>query len=468
MAIQLRRAGFRNIAVFESSAEIGGTWAKNRYPGAAFDIPSHLYSFSFAPKYDWQRRFARQAEILEYLQSLLDRLQLHGHIHLESPVSRVQYLAAEPSWELQFGHRSEKFDAVITAVGQLNRPLIPDVPGMDQFQGPVVHTAGWHSSIDTKGKQVCLVGTGASAVQAIPEIAKDARKLIIFQRTPTWVMPFWDYHYSMIAKTAFRWVPLLRRLHRLCIFLLCEARIGAFYRDGFLSRNFARLLRKNLTKRVPAEDLPDLMPAYVPGCKRIPLSNKLYEAMAQDNVEIVPAALERLDDRAVVAQGRKYACDLLVMATGFRATEFLMPMEIHGRSTSLQDDWQQNGVGAYLGMLYPGFPNLFMLYGPYTNLGHNSILYMLESQFRYILQALNRIHIKESRPIEVSQQAYNAFVSEAQQRLTRFVWSEGCTNWYKNQSGIVVNNWFGSALEYRRRTRSVNPDDLVRQQPSVL
>lgn len=461
-AIRLRQKGFRDVTVFESSSQVGGVWAKNRYPGAACDIPSHLYSFSFAPKSNWTHRYARQPEILRYIQDCVQRFDLCDSIRLETNVEQAEFDAESQTWELSFGDQIQDFDILISAVGQLNRPRIPDIEGLDSFEGPVVHTAQWPSHLDLTGKSVAVVGTGASAIQAIPQIAKSARKLTVFQRSPTWVKPFWDYEYSPFAKAIFRFLPGVRLLHRWWTYAVSEARIIAFYQGNEASRYIARKLRKHIRARAPEELQAALTPDFAVGCKRIPLSNHYYDTFQRPNVELVMAPVDRIGPKDVYAGEKQFACDAVILATGFRATEFITPMQVVGSSSqSLEEAWGQSGTAAYLGMLYPNFPNFFMLYGPNTNLGHNSIIFMIECQLRFLLNSIRQIWQRQSRNIEVSRSAFESFQEETQRRMQPFVWNGDCSSWYKDAAGNIVNNWFGTSLEYWRRTRRLNREDFL-------
>ena len=461
-AIRLRQKGFRDLTVFESSSQVGGVWAKNRYPGAACDIPSHLYSFSFAPKSNWTHRYARQPEIYQYLQDCVERFNLSDSIRLNREVEQAEFDAESQTWKLSFADQTQDFDILISAVGQLNRPRIPEIAGLDSFNGPVVHTAQWPEDFDLAGKSVAVVGTGASAIQAIPQIAKSVRKLTVFQRSPTWVKPFWDYKYSSFAKAMFRFLPGARLIHRWWTYAISEARIVAFYQGNEASRYIARQLRKHIRARAPEELQAALTPDFAVGCKRIPLSNHYYDTFQLPNVELVTAPVDRIGPKDVYAGEKQFACDAIILATGFRATEFVTPMQVVGSAgQSLEEAWGRSGTAAYLGMLYPKFPNFFMLYGPNTNLGHNSIIFMIECQLRFLLNSIRQIWQRQERNIEVSQSAFESFQEETQRRMQPFVWNGDCSSWYKDAAGNIVNNWFGTSLEYWRRTLRLNYDNFV-------
>ncbi|MEC8553698.1 MAG: NAD(P)/FAD-dependent oxidoreductase [Planctomycetota bacterium] len=456
-AIRLRQKGFRDVTIFESASQVGGVWAKNRYPGAACDIPSHLYSFSFAPKPNWTHRYARQPEIHAYLQDCVRRFNLSDLIRLNTEVQSAKFDLQKHTWKLSFADQSQDFDILISAVGQLNRPRIPEIEGLDSFNGPVIHTAQWPENLNLSGKSVAVIGTGASAIQAIPQIAKSASKLTVFQRSPTWVKPFWDYQYSAFTKAIFRLLPGPRLLHRWLTYAISEARIIAFYQGSEASRYIARQLRKHIRSHAPEPLQAALTPDFAVGCKRIPLSNHYYDTFQLPNVELVTAPVDRISSEDIHAGEEQFACDAVILATGFRATEFITPMQLVGSTgQSLEEAWGQSGTAAYLGMLYPNFPNFFMLYGPNTNLGHNSIIFMIECQLRFLLKSIRQIWQKQGRCIEVSPTAYEGFQEETQHRMQPFVWNGDCSSWYKDAAGNIVNNWFGTSVEYWRRTRRLS------------
>lgn len=462
LAIRLKQAGYTSVRVFEGSDDVGGTWFKNSYPGSTCDVPSHLYSFSFAPKSDWTWKYARQPEILQYMKDCVDRFGIREQIELNSFAREAKFDSQTNKWQLQIDHHETplEFDVVVSAVGQLNRPQIPEFPNQESFQGEIVHSACWRDDIDVTGKEVAIIGTGASAVQIIPQIAPKVKHLTVFQRSPNWVASFRNYQYSGFAKSMFRSVPLVRRLYRLMIFLLCEYRFIAFLQNGLASKLYTRHLTKQFKRQVPESLQEQLLPDFPPGCKRIPLSNTYYSSLARPNVTVVTDAIESFEEQGIVAGRERHSCDLAILATGFKASELILPLQVQGKNGTLSEEWKKR-AGAYLGMLCPGFPNFFMLYGPNTNLGHNSIVYMLECQFRYVLKCLDEIMIEKQKPIEVARGPYEAYLKEIKSRLGSLVWNANCTNWYKTADGKEVNNWCGWTLEYRRRTKQVNHKHFV-------
>ncbi|AIO29012.1 flavin-containing monooxygenase [Burkholderia cepacia] len=456
MAIALQRAGIHDFAIVERSHDVGGVWRDNSYPGAACDVPSHLYSFSFEPNPAWSRVFAPQPEIHAYLQHCARKYGLARYLRFGADVAHARYDEAAALWRVTLADGTTLSAAVlVSGTGQLSRPAMPDLPGIDTFRGRAFHSAHWDHDYALAGKRVAVVGTGASAIQFVPAIAGDVQRLTVFQRSPAYVMPRPDRAYRPWEKALFRTLPWAMKLHRASIYMRYESRAIAFTRLHRLMKvAVGRPFRKLLARDVPDAALrARLTPDYPIGCKRILLSSDYLAAMSRDNVELVTQRIRRVTERGIeTVDGVHHPVDAIVYGTGFAATEFLSPMRITGRDgLDLNDAWRR-GAQAYLGLTVPGFPNFFMLYGPNTNLGHNSIVYMLESQIAHVMRCLHAMRRNGAREIDVDARRYRRFNAHVQQRLEGSVWNS-CKSWYVDASGHNSTNWPGFTLTYRWITR---------------
>lgn len=455
MACRLRQAGIETFTIYEKADAVGGTWRDNTYPGAACDVPSHLYSLSFAPKTDWTRKFPEQPEILGYLNEVTDRFGLRPHLRLGTEITEATWDDDAACWRLTFadGDTAEA-DVVVAATGQLNRPQIPAIEGLDDFAGTVFHSARWDHDHDLTGRDVAVIGIGASAIQFVPEIAKTSGTLTLFQRSSNFVAPKPDGLFSEEARERFRRYPLLQKLYRLSIWLRFDARWLLFRKGSraarMLEKRFATELGKAITDDLPAEAL---LPDYPVGCKRILISNDWYPTLYRPNVKVVTTPVERITATGVVSDGVEYPADTIVFGTGFASTGFLAPIKVTGRGgRDLHAEWH-DGAEAHLGITVAGFPNLFVLYGPNTNLGHNSIIFMLERQIAYALTWIRRLVEDDAASVEVRASAQADSNSRLQRRLERTVWAASCHSWYKTASGKITNNWSGPTVAYWWYTR---------------
>ena len=456
MAIQLQQAGYPDFTIFEKSECVGGTWHDNRYPGAACDVPSHLYSFSFETKPDWSRKFSPQPEIQAYFQHVAEKYRLLPRIRFGVEITSATFDEDRGLWRLR-DHAGQEHEAevVVSALGQLNRPQVPDFPGLESFAGSRWHSARWNHKFDLAGKRVAVIGNAASALQFIPRIAPDVERLFVFQRSPNYVIPRRDRAYTEREKRAFAHVPGLERLYRAWIWLRLELNWFAFTPDTWLSRKIRAWALQYLHAMVPDPALREaLTPDYPVGCKRLLISDDYYQAMVRSNVELVTTPIDRVGPNGLTTtDGATRDVDAILFATGFDTTSFLAPLEIEGRGgVKLREAWK-DGAEAHLGITVAGFPNLFLLYGPNTNLGHNSILFMIESQVHYIVQCLRELDRRSAAWIDVRRPAMLRSNAELQQALAKTSWSAGCGSWYKTASGKITNNWKGFTTEYWWRTR---------------
>jgi cation diffusion facilitator CzcD-associated flavoprotein CzcO len=469
MAIQLKKAGVHSFTVYEKEERLGGTWRDNTYPGSGCDVPSHLYSYSFELRPDWSRMFPEQAEILEYFEGCAHKHGLIPHIRFGTEVSSAHYDQGGAVWRLRLASGEEATaDVLVAACGQLNRPFVPPVPGLDGFEGTAFHSARWNHAHDLTGKSVAVVGSGASAVQFVPRIAPQAGTLTLFQRSPNWVIRKPDRSYSRLAKWIFRHVPLVAWLYRLSIYWRLEGRFPALKKSNLYGRFVSWVAARHMRRQVRDPALREaLTPDFPLGCKRILISNDFYPALTRPNVRVVTSPIERIEkDALVTADGERHPADTLVWATGFRTTEFLAPMEVRGSGgRMLQDAWK-DGAEAYLGVAVSGFPNLFILYGPNTNLGHNSIIFMVECQVSYVLQCIQALARRGLASLEVRQDAMARFNQEVQAMASDTVWDADCGNWYKTAAGRITNNWPDFTFRYRRRMRAPNLTDFILRAPA--
>ncbi len=460
-AVELKRAGFTDFTILESAAEAGGVWRDNTYPGAACDIPSPLYSYSFEPNPRWPKRFSHQPDILAYLRGVIVKYGLEPHIRYRTEVTGAAFDAGRGVWRVETTGETYEANVFVPAVGQLSRPVLPDIPGRESFAGDAFHSARWDHGVELTGKRVAVIGTGASAVQFVPELRKYAKHVTVFQRTPPYVMAKSDPSYRRWQHWLFEHLPPTQLLGRLRIFLLAEYATYAMTKHPVLAKMFelrtAQLRRRHIKD---PELRAKLKPAYPLGCKRILFTNDYLPALAQPNVDVETRRISSITPRGVrVEDGTELDSDVLVYGTGFAATEFLGRMKVTGLDgRSLQDEWA-GGARAYLGMAVPGFPNMFCVYGPNTNLGAGSIIYMIERQARYIRQAVEQLARPGVSYVDVRPDVEERYDQEVQRRLGHSVWS-ACTSWYRQADGRVTTNWPGLVTEYDRRTRRLDPTDF--------
>jgi cation diffusion facilitator CzcD-associated flavoprotein CzcO len=464
MGIRLKQAGIEDFLIVEKAATLGGTWRDNTYPGASCDAPSFLYSFSFAQKTDWSRRFAWQPELLAYSTELAIRHGLLAHCRFGAEVERVRYDDPSNTWTIECADgASIVADFVVTAVGQLNRPSIPPLPGLDSFAGERFHSAQWNHSVDLTAKRVAVIGNAASAVQFVPQIAPLVARLTIFQRSANWLLPRKDRLYAPRTQRLLTRFPGLAKLyHDAQWFYFGEMQLTPLMKRVRPVQALARLRAlAHLRRQVRDPALrAKLVPDYPIGAKRVLFNDDYYPALTRPNVRLVTDGIERIEPAGVRSRtGELHEADVIVFATGFKSTEFLAPIEVTGREgRRLADEWR-NGARAYLGVTVSGFPNLFMLYGPNTNLGHNSILVMIEAQVGYVLDAMAKMRARGLRRLDVRQEVMDAYNRRLQEDLARSVWATIGASWYKLADGTITNNWPHGTMRYRRLLREARLED---------
>jgi cation diffusion facilitator CzcD-associated flavoprotein CzcO len=464
MAISLLEKGNHDFVIFEKAQSLGGTWRDNTYPGCACDVPSHLYSFSFAQRSGWRRRFAPQSEILAYLRQVANEHGVDRHIRFGTRITALQWSDVDSAWTL-VADDGRRFVArvVISAVGGLHLPAMPGIEGLDSFAGPCFHSARWDHTVDLTGKRVAVIGTGASAVQIVPAIAPRVSKLLVFQRSAAWILNRHDRPYTWLERFAYRRVPGLLRLSRWLHFWRAEVTAIGF---TLLRKKVARGQKKSrrfLSATIADRDVCDrLSPNYALGCKRVLLSDDFYPSLTLPQVELVTDSITRITPRTIVTgDGREHEADVIVCATGFLPFNPSAEIEIYGRGgRTLSEEWK-SGPQAFRGVAVAGYPNYFMLMGPNSGLGHNSVLFMIESQVRYIGQCLTWLERGQLTAVEVTAEAQRACVDAIERRFLRTVWETPpeqkwplpCTSWYRHASGRITALWPGFAVEYWRIMR---------------
>jgi cation diffusion facilitator CzcD-associated flavoprotein CzcO len=458
-AVMLRRAGYHDVVVFERGERVGGVWHHNTYPGAACDIPSHLYEFSFAPNPRWSRRYAPQAEIQAYVEGVAREHGVLDRIRTGTEVTSARWDGARGTWRLETTAGPHEADVLVTACGQLSTPSVPPIPGLDRFTGPAFHTARWRHDVDLAGKRVAVLGTGCSAIQVVPAIEPVVGHVDVYQRSPGWTFPKMDRPYSERAKRLFARFPVVQRLDRAAVLAFQELGALAMTKRRVLLRPFRALGRRQITKAITDPELRrKVTPVDEMGCKRIMLTDDWYPTLAKPDVDVVVDRIAEVTPTGVRTEdGTERPADVLVLATGFRTHGFVAPMEVVGDGgRTLAEEWAQV-ARAYLGMSVPGFPNMFLLYGPNTNGGTGSVIYTIEAGVRHVIAALRELERANARRIEVRRPAAEAFDRELRTALDATVWHTGCTNWYVDEHGNDPNQWPWLWTTYRRRTGRLDP-----------
>lgn len=464
MAIDLKRRGQDDFVVLERADSVGGTWRDNRYPGCACDVPAPLYSFSFAPNPDWSSLYAGQEEIRAYLEDCTDRFGVRSHIRFGSGARTADWDEEGRRWRLTLDDGSTltaRF--VVAGLGGLNRPSFPAIDGLEDFAGPLMHSAAWDPSVQLEGKRVAVIGTGASAIQIVPEVAQLASQLNVFQRTAPWVMPRMDVDFGPRARAAFRRFPILQKALRGLIWSVQEAVAFPLTVRPKLTRLLEMRARRHLEQSVPDPRLRErLTPGYKVGCKRILVSSDYYPAMARPNVDLVTDSIARVTPEGIeTADGQLHPADVIVCATGFDIREALTQVEVRsGAGESLATRWAKR-IEGYRGTMVSGYPNLFMLSGPNTGTGNMSQVFMIEAQIHFIREVLATIRRRGAAAVDVRPAAQAAHNAELTRRLDGTVWlTGGCKSWYLTDEGHTGVLWPGFSTEFRRSLREVREEEL--------
>lgn len=467
IAIRLKKEGKHNFVIFERASEVGGTWRDNTYPGCGCDIPSHLYSYSFELNPNWSRDYSKQPEILEYILHCKRKYGLEQHIRYNSNIVNAVFEEGAGLWKVTNATGEIiRVKILISAIGPLNVPKIPDFKGLDRFEGAHFHSSEWDDTVDLKGKRVAVVGTGASAVQLVPEIAPEVAQLHLFQRTAPWILPKNDSKISAVSKTVFRTFPFIQRLRRSGVYWFYEFAGGALFTDNQIRKSTRKMAKKHLEETVKDPALrKKLTPNYEIGCKRRLPSDNYYPALIRKNVEVVTDSIQEILPNGIVDEtGRTRPVDVILWATGFHVSNFdKRGLSIIGRNgLSLFDSWREKGPEGYYGTCVSGFPGLLFIMGPNTGLGHNSQLHMMESQFNYIIDYLKVLDkLPKYAALDVKASAQQQFNDEIHESLAGMVWSSGgCNSWYLHESGRNSMLWPGYTATFRRRTKKIIQKDF--------
>lgn len=465
MAIQLRKQGREDFVVLEKADDVGGTWRDNTYPGCGCDIQSHMYSFSFEQNPDWTRSFSPQPEIWDYLRRVAEKYDLYRHIRFGQEMTGSRWDAGEHRWHV-VTRNGDEFTGrfLVNGLGPLHVPSIPELEGIERFEGRTFHSARWDHDYDLRGRRVAVIGTGASAVQFVPRIAPRAERLRIFQRTPPWILPKPDGAIPQVVRGLFRTVPGLQRAYRSLVYWLLELRAFGF--NGYLGllRLGQKIAKAHIDRTVADPALrAKVTPGYVMGCKRVLLSSDYYPALNRDNVDVITEGVAEVRERSIVdTAGVEHEVDAIIYGTGFHVTDAFDHLEIIGENgRDLGKEWASEGMRSHLGITVAGFPNLFFLLGPNTGLGHNSVVFMIESQVRYVAEAIRLVERAGAGALTPRPSVQERFNAEIQRKLARGVWTRGgCKSWYLDAKGVNRSIWPGFTWRYWLATRRVRPGDF--------
>ena len=459
MAIRLKQEGIQDFAVLERAEDVGGTWRDNTYPGIACDVPSHLYSFSFAPKPDWSRTYSPGQEIWDYLRDCAERFGVIPHMRFGHEVTGAEWDEEAQVWRLETSKGAVTCNVLVAGMGPLSEPSLPDIEGIDSFEGRMFHSAQWDHDYDLGGKRVAIIGTGASSIQIVPKIQPKVAELRVFQRTAPWILPHTDRPVTRIEKRLYKLFPGLQRLVRAGIYWSRESLVPGFVMDQRFMKIPEFLGRRQLKRQVPDPELRrKLTPRFRIGCKRILISNDYYPALTKPNVEVVTDAIAEFRPNGIAtAGGTLHEVDAVVFGTGFHVTDMPAAQRVRGRGGVLLDDVWKGSPQAYLGTAIAGFPNMFMLIGPNTGLGHNSMVFMIESQLAYVLDCLRKMEERGIATVDVRPEAQARFNERVQARMRGTVWNSGCASWYIDENGRNTTLWPGFTWKYRQLTREFDP-----------
>ena len=465
MAVKLQKHGMNDFLILEKKGEVGGAWRDNHYPGAACDVQSHMYSFSFETKTDWTKRYAPWHEIQQYILDTVKKYKLREKILFNQEVDSAVFNEGIGKWVVKTkGGETIIARHWVLASGPLHVPAMPDIKGLENFKGKVMHSAEWDHAYDLAGKKVASLGTGGSAIQYVPEIAPKVGQLHVFQRTPAWVIPRDERKYSAFSKAMFKALPFTQTLHRWRCYWTNESRLWPIL-NPWMARIGEGLLKKFISYQVKDPALvKKLTPDYTLGCKRILISNKWYPTFNRKNVELVTDAISHFTEHGIVTKdGKERPLDCVILGTGFIVDPriYMKNFELRGRNGhTVQEDWKVSPT-SYYGITTSNYPNMYQLVGPHTGLGHNSIIFMIEAQVDYIIKCIDLVKQKGVDYIDVKPEAMTRFLGEMTQSLQGTVWSSGCKSWYQTADGINFAIWPKSTWRYWLETRQVNEADYV-------
>src|SRR5581483_2344334 len=462
-AVRLRQEGIEDFVVFEKNSDVGGTWWDNSYPGCQCDVPSHLYSFSFALNPDWSNTYSPQPEIWAYLRHTAERFGVLSHIRLNTPVVDASWDDDTKRWRHETPQGVHTADFVISGNGALSEPSTPEIPGLDRFEGQTFHSARWDSTAELAGKRVAVIGTGASAIQIVPSIQPDVAQLHVFQRTPPWVLPHSQRPIKDFEHKMYRRVPAAQRAARALVYWSRELVAYGMTHNPRMLEPIRRVATRHMRSAIKDPALrKKVTPRYTPGCKRLLPSNDYYPALAHDNVEVVTDGIAEVKEHSIVTiDGTEREIDVLVLATGFHVTDNPMMERVRGRDgDTLAEHWRNHGAQAYLGTTVPGFPNAFLLAGPNTGIGHTSLVFMIEAQIAYVIDALRTVERRRAATVEIKQAPFEAYNDEVQAKMQKTVWNTGgCASWYLDAEGRNTTLWPDFTFKFRQRTRHFDAEN---------
>jgi cation diffusion facilitator CzcD-associated flavoprotein CzcO len=458
LAIRLKQAGIEDFVLIERADDVGGTWQANTYPGCQCDVPSHLYSFSFAPNPGWSRTYSCQPEIWGYLRDLAERHDLHPHIRFGHELTAATWDEQRRHWHVETSRGAWTAQVVVDATGPLSHPQVPAIKGLKRFEGKLFHSAEWDHEHDLSGERVAVIGTGASAIQFVPRIAERVGQLHVFQRTAPWILPHTDRPTTRLERRLYKALPFAQKTVRTGVYWSRESFLLGFIKDQRVMAGAERLASAHLRRQVRDPELRRrLKPHFRLGCKRVLLSNTWYPALTRPNVELVTDAIREIRGRTIVlADGSEREVDTIILGTGFHVTDPPTAQLVRGRDGRTLADRAGAGIQAYLGATMSGLPNFFKLIGPNTGLGHNSMIFMIESQLRYVMDALRVMDEQRLATFEVRPEAMAAYNAQIQSKMPGTVWMSGCASWYLDSEGRNTTLWPDFTWRFRHRTRRFN------------
>jgi cation diffusion facilitator CzcD-associated flavoprotein CzcO len=470
MAIRLKQSGTDDFVILERAPDVGGAWHFNTYPGCRCDVPSHLYSFSFAPNPNWSNTYSPQPEIRDYLRRCAEEFGIRSHILTDVEVQGSAWNRDDQCWKIDTILGTFTARVLISGMGPLTEPKLPAVPGIESFEGKTMHSAQWDHTYELRGKRVASIGTGASAIQYVPSVQEQVEKLYVFQRTAPWIMPHGSRPISARERSVFQRVPVVQKLIREGVYWSKEALVLGFVKQPRLMGALERLSSFHMRRQVPDPGLQaKLAPDYSLGCKRILPSNDWYPALQQPNVELVSGGLQEVRASSVVdSNGRDYEVDAIIFGTGFHVADPPVADHVRGSEGRLMREVWEGTPRAYLGTSVPDFPNLFLLLGPNTGLGHSSMVYMIETQIEHVLQAIQAMDSHGASTIEVRPDVYEHFNQAVDARMRGTVWETGCSSFYQDATGRNGVLWPDWTWRFRRLATQFDEGAYVLSAPTPL
>lgn len=464
MAIKLQQAGIHSFKLIERGDEVGGTWRDNTYPGCECDVQSHLYSLSFEPNTDWSKKYSTWREIRDYIIGVADKHKLREKIQFNTALNGADFDKESGTWQVKLSDGSKLISRfVITAVGPLSNPSIPEISGKETFKGAIFHSAHWDHNTDLKDKKIAVIGTGASAIQFVPRIAENASKVELFQRSAPWILPKPDRKIFGIEKALYKYLPGWRLAHRASLYWVNEISLHGFLKEKSWIRSFAEwAATKHIHHHIKDETLrKQLTPDFRFGCKRALLSNEYYPALARDNVDVIDSGIERITETGIIDKnGKAHDADVIIWGTGFKVDEPLLGVDISGiDGQDLNTVWKENGFETYYGISVAGFPNAFVLAGPNTGIGHTSLVVMIEAQFSFVMDAIQKIKQQDIKYIDVKEAVQTKFCQTMQEKMVGTAWTSGCNSWYLSDSGKNFTLWPDYTFNYIRQTKHIDLSD---------